>query len=117
MKEILIEIPHQMSIIMEIGSQDPHQERNMITMIPRKETTTIENHLMIESKGLHRTILDIITMIENHRHPLIGNKDLLRGINIITIMRITIESHLLRGTRDLPMIIMEEEAPQIPSKL
>ena len=117
------EIPHhqmtmEMMITMEIGSQDLHQERNMTTMIeiPHKTMITIENHLMIESKDLHLEI-DIITMIENHRDRLIGNKGLLLGRNIITMMRITIENRLLRGTRDLPMIIMEEEAPQIPSKL
>ena len=65
---------------------------------------------------------NIITMMENHRQRLRGSKDLLPGTDIIIMIEeprltITIESHLLRGTTDLLMIIVLEEDPQIPTKL
>ena len=82
------------------GSGDLLLERNIITSITR----------------------NIITMMENHRQRLRGSKDLLPGTDIIIMIEeprltITIESHLLRGTTDLLMIIVLEEDPQIPTKL
>ena len=82
------------------GSEDLLLERNIITSITR----------------------NIITMMENHRQRLRGSKDLLPGTDIIIMIEeprltITIESHLLRGTTDLLMIIVLEEDPQIPTKL
>ena len=82
------------------GSGDLLLERNIITSITR----------------------NIITMMKDHRHRLRGSKDLLPGTDIIIMIEeprltITIESHLLRGTTDLLMIIVLEEDPQIPTKL
>ena len=79
-----------------------NHQKNLINMITMTEnlhriTIIIENHLLRETEDLLPGI-NIIIIMENHRHRLIGSKDLLLVINTIITLITIIEKHRLTIT-------------------